>query len=292
MPPLPVKWKGPCPNCGGLWAIEKKREIAASKLANAAQADDPAMKIKYVETGVRGFDRILSGGIVESQAILLAGSSGSRKTSLMLVVLNALAERKKRPVLFATAEQNEKDAKMFCNTMQVFSEHVKIMGNVSDLDEVFDTCKELEPVMVVIDSLQAVSRNSQQSEETLAFEIVQYFKRTSMCVVMTNHMTTGFGIKGGTGAPHYVDTVLAFEPFIPALDGDPSKLFGERALHDANVIWNRKDPEEKIHNLRVLTSVLKNRYGSIGDKVFFHTQKDGSLVQLEEKPKVLMFGRD
>lgn len=286
-------WGPRCPSCDRPYSCDKIGvERSGRKLSSAAQSVDPGIQAKHIATGIDGFDLLTNGGIVESQSILLAGPSGSRKTSLMLMVLDQLTKNTTRPLLIASAEQNDKDVLMFCDMLGIRNDKLKIMGNASHIEDVLSICDELRPLMLVLDSLQAISASSGQASHEIARRFAKYCKGKKMCGVAINHMNKTLDITGSTGASHYIDTVLAFEPFIPELDGDPAKLFGEAVLRENQIHYNRKEPDEKIENLRILKSIIKNRYGSIGSQAYYFTAKDGKIVPLEKKSNVLVYARD
>lgn len=285
------QWRGRCPKCRQPYACERLGSSLPSRrqLARASESLSTEFDVKHIPTGVEGIDDLTVGGICESQMILLAGGSGTRKTSLMLRMLGGLARRTSRPLIFASAEMNEPDLMSFCRTMGVDHENVLLMGDVVNHQDVLNVCDERKPLLLVLDSLQAVSRNSNQTDEYIAHALMQYCKRTKMCAVLINHVTSQLDIKGGTGAPHYVDTILFFEPFIPDIDGDPRSLFGRDALAACGLEYRGAEvSDEPVENLRVLKVHLKNRYGGgVGRRVYYATTPTGDIVQMKLKSNLL-----
>lgn len=286
-----VRWSGRCPGCGQTYECRAfGTQRSGKKFASAADSNDPKHEIKRIETGQDAFDRLLGGGLVASQAILLAGKPGTRKTSFMLQVLDSLAKKTTRPVLYASAEQNVNDVMMFCRVVGATSENLKIMGNVSHVDDFLNQCSEMKPVAAVMDSLQSLAQNSGANVDKIAHFFVDYCKRTKMVGVAINHMTNQLDIKGGTGPAHDVDTVLIFEPYIPDLDGSLTGNFGKAALQELEIDYDAQDEKSPVENLRVLTTYLKNRYGSIGDKVYLYTTRSGEIVELKKRKLVTARG--
>ncbi len=254
---------------------------------------DEGIKHKYIPTGIEGFDEVIGSsnghGVVESQSILLAGAAGSRKTSLALKLCEGLTKQTVRPMLMASGEQNNNDVLALCQLLKVSSSQIKIHGNTSNVYDILALCDNYKPFMGVFDSLQAISEGSGMNNEAVAKVITQYCKRTKMIAIIISHLTKDLSIKGGTGAPHYVDTICMYEPFIPSMDGNPVELFGRKVAQE--IVWSG-DMEEKIPKLRVLVGGAhgKNRYGDIDQKAYFLTGDDGELVLLRKKPKVIPFG--
>ena len=66
--------------------------------------DDNIQDLKRLPTGIKEFDRLTCGGLVEGQLILLAGAPGIGKSTLMLQLAGNLAQSKK--VLYVSGEES------------------------------------------------------------------------------------------------------------------------------------------------------------------------------------------
>ena len=93
---------GQCPECGGWDTLAEERSVAGSgveKKKNASFLPEPvpidsvrARETDRVKTGLKEFDRVLGGGVVEGSLILIGGDPGIGKSTLMLQVLSKLSD--------------------------------------------------------------------------------------------------------------------------------------------------------------------------------------------------------
>ena len=110
------KWAGKCPDCGE-WntlveevkAQESKKETRTRSFTDFSSeivklADSKTVKEERIPTGIGEFDRLLGGGLVKGQLTLLAGAPGIGKSTLMLQVADALANKSK--VLYISGEES------------------------------------------------------------------------------------------------------------------------------------------------------------------------------------------
>ncbi len=104
------KWMGKCPDCGTWDSLEEYKPPAADPHAAARSAEPHAARrleapeplaidaidqadSPRIRSGIGEFDRILGGGIVPGSAVLVGGEPGIGKSTLLLQVANALAQR-------------------------------------------------------------------------------------------------------------------------------------------------------------------------------------------------------
>ena len=109
-----LKWQGQCPHCGA-WntlvetVAERGRRHARRaaprgerrwSLARGRGAREPAR----MPTGIGELDRVLGGGLVAGQVVLIGGDPGIGKSTLLLQALAALGAARK--VLYVTGEES------------------------------------------------------------------------------------------------------------------------------------------------------------------------------------------
>ena len=90
------KWQGQCPSCTA-WntLVESVAEAASThrykSVAGASKlqklADVSAREAPRLPTGVTEFDRVLGGGLVAGQVVLIGGDPGIGKSTLLLQAL-------------------------------------------------------------------------------------------------------------------------------------------------------------------------------------------------------------
>ena len=104
------RWMGRCPECGEWDTLKQMRFSGSSTLSGRGEnkIERPAGQainlnkvktgsLKRQKTGLTGFDRVLGGGFVKGQAVLLAGEPGVGKSTLLLqaaaeVIKNSVVE--------------------------------------------------------------------------------------------------------------------------------------------------------------------------------------------------------
>ncbi len=102
------KWMGKCPDCGTWDSLEEYKTPTADPRANAraahtgdiATAAEPVAinaieqdQVPRFACGINEFDRVLGGGIVPGSAVLVGGEPGIGKSTMLLQVAGALADR-------------------------------------------------------------------------------------------------------------------------------------------------------------------------------------------------------
>jgi len=249
-----TSWAGRCTACNE-WntIVEEKLESA---LASHHQAD-PAQLIDIASVKQTGairiksqfdeFDRVLGEddpGIVEGSVILVAGSPGVGKSTLLLQVASGIAG-----TLYFSAEESLQQIKLRADRLGVESNFVLVSAE-RDIDKIIAAVRERKPKLVVIDSIQTVfdetaagTPGSIVQVREISWRIQQLAKATGTAFVIIGHITKEGTIAGPKTLEHLVDVVLY-------LEGE--KRTGLRLLH-----------------------AEKNRYGSLDEVGIWQLTKTG-----------------
>lgn len=263
------RWYTACPGCGGLWACERPRNVLGPVSSLATAAGSSAAKTVYHPTGVAPFDKVIGGGLVDGCTILLGGTRGVGKTTLLLEVCNAIANAE-RPAFYASGEEKTERIQALADRIGCNNRHLYIKGNQTDIDEIQEVVKELKPFFTVYDSLQVITDPDVKGNEgssaqgvAVANIITAYYqnhKRHPGSAVIVNHMTKLGDFAGSEEVQHLVDTIVMFDRKMVRDDDGEIK------------------PE--TINLRQLISD-KNRNGAEGEEAFFEMTAEG-LVALKK----------
>ena len=219
-----LRWAGRCPECGE-WnsLIEEVLERVAAGGARSAPAA-PARPLAEIETsesarvrtGIAEFDRLLGGGIVPGGLYLLGGEPGIGKSTLLLQVAGRLAAQGLR-VLYLAGEESPAQIKLRAERLGVSGEGLLVAAGTA-LDALLAACGEIEPEIVVCDSIQTVydpalsSAPGSVSQVRSAAGAVQRFCKTrGAAAFLVGHVTKGGGLAGPKTLEHLVDAVLQFE---------------------------------------------------------------------------------
>jgi DNA repair protein RadA/Sms len=252
-----LSWLGKCPECGTWESLAE--EIAPSKSTGRRPASLPrespvslsghvATQGGRLETGISEFDSLLGGGVVRGSFILIGGEPGIGKSTLMLQACEALAGRGHR-VLYISGEESTAQTKMRAERVGAVSDNLYIVCE-TDMDVIAGHVEELEPDVLVVDSIQIVYSPKLESAPGSVSQVresaaqLMFTAKGKGCVVfIIGHVTKSGAIAGPRVLEHMVDTVLYFE-------GD------------------------RFHLCRILRAV-KNRFGSTDEIAIFQMTERG-----------------
>ena len=233
---------------------------SGAELAVPLGSIDPAASIA-APTGVSELDRVLGGGLVPGSVTLLGGEPGVGKSTLVLQVLARYAERGSTSLLIA-AEESGEQVRRRAERLGAAVDDCYLLATV-DLDAVHAATVQVEPSVLVVDSIQAVAdpacpspAGSPTQVRECAQRLVRLAKTRGIATVLVGHVTKDGALAGPRALEHLVDTVLSF-------DGD------------------------RHHSLRLLSS-SKHRYGSTGELGLFEMREDG--LRALDDPSALVLG--
>ncbi|MEX2255649.1 MAG: ATPase domain-containing protein, partial [Acidimicrobiia bacterium] len=199
-------------------------------------------------TGVRELDRVLGGGLVPGSVTLLGGEPGMGKSTLLLQGLGRLAAGGARCLLVG-AEESPQQIRMRAERVGAL-EPALLLGGVTTLDAIGAQVDAVEPDVLAVDSIQAISDpeigsvpGSVAQVRQCASVLVTLAKARGMSTVLVGHVTKDGALAGPRVLEHLVDTVLSF-------DGD------------------------RHHGLRFLRAV-KHRFGATSELGVFEMRGDG-----------------
>jgi len=221
------------------WLSTKPRRISEIE-----DAPDEARQLTHIGE----FDRVMGGGVVAGSVTLIGGDPGIGKSTLLLAVLQRIAE-KAGPALYVSGEESQAQIRMRAERMGVTAGELYVQSETA-FEEIVDAARRLKPKAIVIDSIQTMYTSQLASapgsvgqiRETAA-ALMGFAKQTATPVLLVGHVTKDGAIAGPRVLEHIVDTVLYFE-------GD------------------------KGHPYRILRAV-KNRFGSTNEIGVFEMREDG-----------------
>jgi len=219
------KWMGRCSDCGAWNSIEKQAAVFAQRkitsLANAGAAAEvqTISDISFeshdrIQTPLAELDCVLGGGIVTGSVILVGGSPGIGKSTLLLQVLCALeCER----TLYVTGEESLQQVALRAERLGYKNCKLRVLAS-THLEEILANAIRERPNIMVIDSIQTLSSEKIPSTagsitqvRECANQITQFAKQTNTAVFVVGHVTKDGSIAGPRVLEHVVDTVLYFE---------------------------------------------------------------------------------
>ena len=222
-----AKWQGKCTACGE-WntiveeVIEKQEKGAVDWRESQESSSGKPRKLREVEVGESyridsgdsELNRVLGGGITPGSLVLMGGEPGIGKSTLLLQLAIKLKGWK---VLYISGEESEKQIQQRALRLGHENEDCYILTETAT-HKVFHYIKELQPDIVVVDSIQTMQSRtiestpgsvSQIRECTAEFQ--RFAKETNTPVFLVGHITKDGHIAGPKILEHIVDTVLQFE---------------------------------------------------------------------------------
>lgn len=266
-----AKYMGKCTACGE-WntlieevvAKEVKQSWKPEKRASKPQLINDIEFRKESRMNLRNteLNRVLGGGLVPGSLILLGGEPGIGKSTLLLQMSLKVQGIK---VLYVSGEESEQQIKMRADRIGIENQDCYIL-NETTTQSIFTQVKNLEPNILIVDSIQTLQTNSiDTSAGTIsqirecAGELQRFAKETGTPVFLIGHITKDGSIAGPKILEHMVDTVLQFE-------GD------------------------RHHGYRLLRS-LKNRFGSTSELGIYEMESSG-MREVSNPSEILLLQRD
>ena len=99
------------------------------------------------------FNRVLGGGIVSGSLVLIGGDPGIGKSTLLLQICASLSQKKK--VLYITGEESLSQTKLRAERLDEDSSELQVLAE-TDLEVIYQTVKEEQPDLLVVDSIQTI----------------------------------------------------------------------------------------------------------------------------------------
>jgi DNA repair protein RadA/Sms len=159
-------------------------------------------------------NRVLGGGLVPGSLVLLGGEPGIGKSTLALQVLMQQGERK---TFYASGEESVRQLKLRAERLTGNAENLFISSETS-LERILEQVKELEPEMVVIDSIQTIGTESVDATigsltqvRECAARVLEFAKTRNIPFIIIGHINKEGALAGPKVLEHIVDTVLQFE---------------------------------------------------------------------------------
>lgn len=223
------RWLGRCPDCGEWNSLEETRLVDGTLGATPKQGFSlnlqvakpvPLSSVKSQDgarlaTGIAEFDRVLGGSAMKRSAILVGGEPGIGKSTLLLQA--AASARTNGRILYVSGEESAAQIRSRADRLAIDTSQIEILctGRLEDIEQ---SLNSLNPVFVIIDSIQTVySPDAGSIPGTInqlkfcAHELVSWVKERDAVIFLVAHVTKEGSIAGPKTLEHLVDTVISFE---------------------------------------------------------------------------------
>ena len=266
-----VGWAGKCPNCGSWGSLVETvisqslstrkggKSVSQSISKPVSLSSIPSKKTARISTKISELDRVLGGGLVAGQVVLIAGEPGIGKSTLLLQLAAKLGD-----ILYVCGEESPNQIKIRAERLGIKKNSISLLED-TDVDSVLDTISAFKGTSlrgVVVDSIQTMTTTdlsgmagSVGQVRECAFRLTTLAKKINVPLFIVGHVTKEGTVAGPAVLAHIVDTVLWFE--------------GDKRL-----------------TLRILRAV-KNRFGPT-DEVGIFEMEDKGLISLGDPEKVFI----
>lgn len=266
------KWLGKCPDCSK-WntmveEVKSTEKEFKTKVNTARALDNMPKSIKDIKsgdkerynTGLEELNRVLGGGLVKGSLTLISGDPGIGKSTLLLQTANNIGVKYGK-VLYVSGEESEEQIKIRGDRLKVNANELYILSE-TNLDVIEAYIEQINPVFVIIDSIQTVFKESVTSAPGSVSQvrecsnaIMRIGKSKNIPLFIVAHVTKQGELAGPRVLEHMVDTVLYFE--------------GERN-----------------EDFRVLRT-MKNRFGTTSEIGVFEMAEEG-LIEIYDPSRIFL----
>jgi DNA repair protein RadA/Sms len=208
-----VKWFGKCPDCG---AWSSATETVPGEHLKVVQLSQATAALDRFGTGVAEFDRVLGGGLVHGEALLLSGEPGVGKSTLVLQLLAGLL-RGGHSSLLVTGEESLDQVALRARRLELPVDELEAVAGFS-LPAILALAEQRRPVVLIVDSVQVLQRPEfEQSPGSVtqvrecAADLVRFAKRSGTVVILVGQVTKEGTIAGPKTLEHMVDAVVNLE---------------------------------------------------------------------------------
>jgi len=229
-----LQWFGACPSCGAAGTLVETRaeKPGAQRHRGVAPASAPqplagieAREAARMPVGIDELDRVLGGGLVAGQVVLLGGDPGIGKSTLLLQALATLATSAPRAAtLYVSGEESAEQIALRARRLSLEAGGVQLLAEIQ-LERILEALAAAKPQVVVIDSIQTLYSDVLQSApgsvaqvRECAAQLTRHAKHSGCAILLIGHVTKEGAIAGPRVLEHIVDSVLYFE-------GDPHSSF-------------------------------------------------------------------
>ncbi len=253
-----VRWVGQCPRCSQWNTLKESIDVEHEGSSGSQEgvgvpsstlklSEVKQQELRRISSNIGEFDRVLGGGFVPGQVILIGGEPGIGKSTILTQVSKNMLDSQ---ILYLCGEESPSQIKVRSNRMGYSGDNLHLLSetNVDSLVATLEKMNEID--IAIIDSIQTLhSRDftgipgSVSQLRGCTQRLTKLAKSKGIPVVLVGHITKGGEIAGPKILEHIIDTVLY-------LEGDSQHMY------------------------RILRTT-KNRFGPVSEVGIFEMSEEG-----------------
>ena len=164
-----------------------KLDIQKTKFTKVSEIVIPSVFYNRMKTGVEEFDAMFGEGILPGSAFTITAQAGCGKTTLLLQLMEALANNSYE-VGYASGEENQYQLAFTCKRLNVKSVQI---ANETDIDVLAKAMEDLD--VLVVDSFQALTTknklNHAELERYAVSTLINAAKANECTLFLVMHLT-------------------------------------------------------------------------------------------------------
>ena len=227
-----LKWSGRCSNCGQWGTLEEVDEEISKENSKVSSSKSPYKSIieyrkstdskkgakNRLSTGFKELDRVLGGGLIEGEVVLVSGEPGVGKSTLLLQVALNLSVKKK--ILYVCGEESPSQLISRLDRLSVDGgkpENIFVTNDVI-VENIYNLVSEEKFDLVIVDSIQSVTSITSKGYPGSISQVrasgsllTRLSKVTGIPCVIVGQINKVGDIAGPMILEHIVDCVLYIE---------------------------------------------------------------------------------
>jgi len=227
-----LKWSGRCSNCGQWGTLEEVDDEVSKENSKVSSTKSPYKSIieyrtstdskkgakNRLSTGFKELDRVLGGGLIEGEVVLVSGEPGVGKSTLLLQVALNLSVKKK--ILYVCGEESPSQLISRLDRLSVDGgkpENIFVTNDVI-IENIYNLVSEEKFDLVIVDSIQSVTSITSKGYPGSISQVrasgsllTRLSKVTGIPCVIVGQINKVGDIAGPMILEHIVDCVLYIE---------------------------------------------------------------------------------
>jgi DNA repair protein RadA/Sms len=210
------KWLGQCPSCNEWNTFEQlessivMKEIGGGKVTLGNIDSLKNEGIIRTSTGFSEFDRVMGGGLVAGEVILISGEPGIGKSTFLLQILAQIEN-----ALYVSAEESLQQVLLRAKRLKISNTNSIQVLSGFEINTILKKVDEIKPKILVVDSIQTVYEEDVRGLpggisqiKSVSSKLIKYAKENEIILFIVGQVTKDGGIAGPKLLEHLVDVVL------------------------------------------------------------------------------------